>query len=109
MRLPSTLCQFLFSQELRKHLYVPPTYHNICRLTNRVKQPCYPESAIKLDTGGQNPGTDVPINANPGTNCNDPGPLDGPYSLGNPFPIYVSATYCDNKDEWRIQYYNYYV
>lgn len=56
-----------------------------------------------------NPGTDVPINANPGTNCNDPGPLNGAYTLGNSFPTYVSASWCGEKGEWRIQYYNYYV
>ncbi|KAI9679797.1 MAG: hypothetical protein M1817_004811 [Caeruleum heppii] len=73
--------------------------------------PCYPESGTVIGSSPsqKNPGTDVPPSANPGQNCNDPGPYTGAYSLGNAFPIYVSARYCGSKDEWRIRYSVYYV
>ncbi|MCJ1427845.1 hypothetical protein MMC29_005751 [Sticta canariensis] len=74
--------------------------------------PCYPESAIVL---GSNPPKPNPGSgnkrgtgsANPGADCTDPGPHDGAYTLGRPFPVYLSAAFC--ADSWRVNYDVYYV
>lgn len=84
---------------------------------NIVQQPCYPESAIQHhDEDGPsnapeepNKGTHVPIGANPGKSCTDPGPYHGAYSEGNSFPVYVIARYCNKTDDWRVTYNVYYV
>ncbi|KAI4186159.1 MAG: hypothetical protein L6R41_003651 [Letrouitia leprolyta] len=78
--------------------------------TQKEFSPCYPEGGTNQAGDGPNPGTNVPISASPGEDCTDTGTkLTGRYTLANAFPTYVSASWCGNKDEWRIQYYNYYV
>jgi hypothetical protein len=83
---------------------------------NRGMKPCYPESAVKLgsEPPEKNPGTDAldygPPGADPGDDCTGPGDYhDGGYNLGNPFPIYISAKYCDNHKQWRVTYSVYWV
>lgn len=78
--------------------------------------------------GRPNEGKAVPGGMNPGEGCPDPGPYHGgrslndrsllqdveatnewaAYSPGNPFPVYVSATWCGDKKEWRVNYDVYY-
>lgn len=75
-------------------------------------KPCYPESGVKLGSNPpeKNPGTSNPIGANPGEDCTGPGvDSNEAYTLGNPFPVYVSALYCEGTNEWRINYDLYYV
>ncbi len=111
-RQPSTRCQSFCFRE--PSLYMSVTLVQLPYRWDDLtlkQQPCYPESAVVIGSNPplMNPGTDVPNTPNPGTNCNDPGPYHGAYSLGNRFPIYVVATHCSNKDEWRINYNAYYV
>lgn len=111
-RQPSTRCQSFCFRE--PSLYTSVTLVQLPYRWDDLtlkQQPCYPESAVVIGSNPplMNPGTDVPNTPNPGTNCNDPGPYHGAYSLGNRFPIYVVATHCSNKDEWRINYNAYYV
>ncbi|KAF2254308.1 hypothetical protein BU26DRAFT_410465, partial [Trematosphaeria pertusa] len=73
--------------------------------------PCYAEGATN-GHGGPNPGADSPRgppSINPGQDCTDPGPYYGDYSPGNPFPVYVSATWCPDQQEWRLTFDVYYV
>ncbi|KAH0551444.1 hypothetical protein GP486_007341, partial [Trichoglossum hirsutum] len=75
---------------------------------------CYPESAIKIGSNPpeKNPGTDGdlgPAGIWPGVDCTDPGPYNGAYSKGNPFPLYVTAKYCSSLKQWRVTYSAYYV
>ncbi|KAL9627599.1 MAG: hypothetical protein Q9204_006453 [Flavoplaca sp. TL-2023a] len=78
--------------------------------TQKEFSPCAPEGGTDTTGKGPNPGTNVPPSASPGEDCMDVGPdPSGPYTLANAFPTYVGAVYCDDSDEWRIQYYNYYV
>lgn len=61
-----------------------------------------------------NPGTDVPWDAEPGRDCNDPGPYNGRFSKGNPFPNYISTALCGDKSpeqggQMRVTYQIYYV
>ena len=83
---------------------------------NRGMAPCYPESAVKLGSNPpeKNPGTDSfdfgPAGAAPGADCTGPGDYqEGGYNLGNPFPVYVSAKYCDSHQQWRVTYSVYWV
>lgn len=83
---------------------------------NRGMKPCYPKSAVLLGSNPpvKNPGTDAPdfgpAGANPGDDCTGPGDYrEGGYNLGNPFPVYVSAKYCDNHQQWRVTYSLYWV
>ncbi|MCJ1430265.1 hypothetical protein MMC29_008182, partial [Sticta canariensis] len=74
--------------------------------------PCYPESAVVLGSSPPrpNPGSGNKrgtASANPGEDCTDPGPYDGAYSPGRPFPVYLSAAFCG--DNWRVNYDLYYV
>ncbi|KAL9027240.1 MAG: hypothetical protein Q9180_007359, partial [Flavoplaca navasiana] len=72
--------------------------------------PCAPEGGTDTTGTGPNPGTNVPSSASPGEDCTDIGPDPiGPYTLADAFPTYVGAVWCRDSDEWRIQYYNYYV
>ncbi|KAL9026400.1 MAG: hypothetical protein Q9196_004926 [Gyalolechia fulgens] len=72
--------------------------------------PCAPEGGTNAKGDGPNPGTNVGISASPGEDCKNVGPNPKrPYTLANAFPTYVSASWCGNLDEWRIQYFNYYV
>ncbi|KAL8720127.1 MAG: hypothetical protein Q9225_002972 [Loekoesia sp. 1 TL-2023] len=78
--------------------------------TQKEFSPCYPEGGMDTSGNGPNPGTNVGIGASPGEDCMDPGtPLEGSYTLGNPFPTYFSASWCGDIGEWRMQFYNYYV
>ncbi len=76
--------------------------------------PCYPESAVVIGSTPPkpNPGTGgmggVP-SWNPGQWCSDPGTFQGPFTEGNSFPVYVSAGYCEEKREWRVNYALYFV
>lgn len=71
---------------------------------------CYPEFAVLLGTTPPkpNPGTDVPAGTNPGKNCDSPGPYHDEFSPGNPFPVYVGASYCPEKNQYRLAYVLYY-
>ncbi|CAL8584840.1 hypothetical protein XPA_010423 [Xanthoria parietina] len=72
--------------------------------------PCAPEGGTDKTGNAPNPGTNVGASASPGEDCTDVGPQpNGPYTLANPFPTYVGASWCGNRGEWRIQFYNYYV
>ncbi|KAL8960332.1 MAG: hypothetical protein Q9193_002950, partial [Seirophora villosa] len=76
--------------------------------TEDLFSPCYPEGATKGN--GPNPGTNVGAGASPGEDCTSPGPKSkSAYTLSNAFPTYISASWCGNVKEWRIQFYNYYV
>ncbi|KAL8767862.1 MAG: hypothetical protein Q9209_005754 [Squamulea sp. 1 TL-2023] len=78
--------------------------------TQKEFSPCYPEGGTDLTGNAPNPGTNVGASASPGEDCSDAGPQpSGPYTLGNPFPTYVGASWCGNVNEWRMQFYNYYV
>ncbi|KAL8644310.1 MAG: hypothetical protein Q9210_007318 [Variospora velana] len=78
-------------------------------LSHKSQSPCYPEGGDD-GKGGPNPGTDVGAGASPGEDCTGPGPeSNSPYTLSDPFPTYISASWCGNVDEWRIQFFNYYV
>ncbi|KAF2678588.1 hypothetical protein K458DRAFT_272216, partial [Lentithecium fluviatile CBS 122367] len=55
-------------------------------------EPCYPEGALNNGWTGDGP--------NPGTDA---------YSKGDHFPVYVGATWCGDKGEWRLNYDVYYV
>ncbi|KAL8882004.1 MAG: hypothetical protein Q9198_000912 [Flavoplaca austrocitrina] len=85
---------------------------SILQLVTRGIQnsPCAPEGGTDTTGDKPNPGTNVGASASPGEDCTDVGtePND-PYTLGNAFPTYIGATWCDSPKEWRIQYYNYYV
>ncbi|KAL8851478.1 MAG: hypothetical protein Q9221_003578 [Calogaya cf. arnoldii] len=75
-----------------------------------MPSPCAPEGGTDDSGNAPNPGTDVPASASPGEDCTDVGPQpSGPYTLANPFPTYVGASWCGNLGEWRMQFYNYYV
>lgn len=57
-----------------------------------------------------NPGTDGPqgtASYNPGADCTNPGDYNGEMTLGNDFPVYVSAAWCDPV--WKVNYDLYYV
>ncbi|KAI9786311.1 MAG: hypothetical protein M1816_008052 [Peltula sp. TS41687] len=73
-----------------------------------LQEPCYPESAVTPD-GKPNPGTDIPLTADPGDDCTDPGPYNGRFSPGIPFPNYITAFYCGFENTWRVKYDIYYV
>ncbi|KAL8864260.1 MAG: hypothetical protein Q9174_007415, partial [Haloplaca sp. 1 TL-2023] len=79
--------------------------------TETTFSPCYPEGGTNADGTGPNPGTDVPPSADPGEDCQDVGGENkGAYTIAeNDFPTYVSASWCGNVGEWRMQFYNYYV
>ncbi|KAL8982589.1 MAG: hypothetical protein Q9205_002937, partial [Flavoplaca limonia] len=78
--------------------------------TQKEFSPCAPEGGTDTTGKGPNPGTNIPSSASPGEDCTDVGPDPvGPYTLANAFPTYVGAVWCGDSDEWRIQYYNYYV
>ncbi|KAL8835945.1 MAG: hypothetical protein Q9176_006629 [Flavoplaca citrina] len=78
--------------------------------TQKEFSPCAPEGGTDTTGTGPNPGTNVPSSASPGEDCTDIGPDPvGPYTLADAFPTYVGAVWCGDSDEWRIQYYNYYV
>ncbi|KAL8944832.1 MAG: hypothetical protein Q9211_000439 [Gyalolechia sp. 1 TL-2023] len=78
--------------------------------TSKDFAPCAPEGGTNAKGDGPNPGTNVGISASPGEDCKNVGPNPKrPYTLANAFPTYVSASWCGNLDEWRIQYFNYYV
>ncbi|KAL8840463.1 MAG: hypothetical protein Q9170_001339 [Blastenia crenularia] len=78
--------------------------------TQKEFSPCYPEGATNADGTSPNPGTDIPVSASPGEDCMNVGTdLNGPYTLGSPFPIYIRASWCAGLSEWRIQFYNFYV
>lgn len=110
--------QFVFFDEWGFHEGSPaveamPVYFFSTTDTKHL-DPCYPESAVVIGSSPPkpNPGTGylggVP-SLNPGQWCNNPGPFKGPYSDGNPFPVYVSAAYCEGLQEWRVNYALYYV
>ncbi|KAI9717019.1 MAG: hypothetical protein M1812_004954 [Candelaria pacifica] len=83
--------------------------------TTASDDPCYPESAVLIGSNPPkpNPGTGGAkgvASFNPGVDCTDPGPYVGPYSLGNAFPVYTSATWCGGPDNvWKLNYDLYYV
>ncbi|KAI4218437.1 MAG: hypothetical protein L6R36_008953 [Xanthoria steineri] len=78
--------------------------------TQKEFSPCAPEGGTDKTGNAPNPGTNVGASASPGEDCTDVGPQpNGPYTLANPFPTYVGASWCGNRAEWRIQFYNYYV
>ncbi|KAL9630914.1 MAG: hypothetical protein Q9204_004482 [Flavoplaca sp. TL-2023a] len=78
--------------------------------TQKEFSPCAPEGGTDTTGDKPNPGTNVGTSASPGEDCTDVGPEpNDPYTLGNAFPTYVGARWCDGLKEWRIQYYNYYV
>ncbi|KAL9633652.1 MAG: hypothetical protein Q9164_004574 [Protoblastenia rupestris] len=70
-------------------------------------EPCYPEPAINEAGTEANTGTNSPYGPNPGEDCRDPGPVNGPFSLGASFPNYITTVYCG--ETWRITYSIYYV
>ncbi|KAL8707122.1 MAG: hypothetical protein Q9220_007799 [cf. Caloplaca sp. 1 TL-2023] len=82
--------------------------------TGKNNDPCYPESAVVLGSNPpvMNPGTDGPrgpASINPGVDCTNPGPYTGEMSPGDPFPVYVGATWCEQQNVWKLNYDVYYV
>ncbi|KAF2123232.1 hypothetical protein BDV96DRAFT_481445 [Lophiotrema nucula] len=70
----------------------PAVVHSPVFLYSRTlatNDPCYPEGASNAKGDGPNPESD--------------------YSRGDPFPVYVSASWCPDDIEWRINYDVYYV
>ncbi|KAL8934638.1 MAG: hypothetical protein Q9216_005803 [Gyalolechia sp. 2 TL-2023] len=103
---------WLYSRTQKEFVRIPTFVPHIrCpQLLTGPQSPCYPEGGSNLAGDGPNPGTNVGISASPGEDCTGPGTKrKGAYTLANAFPTYVSASWCGNIGEWRIQYFNYYV
>ncbi|KAI4246345.1 MAG: hypothetical protein L6R40_002013 [Gallowayella cf. fulva] len=74
------------------------------------QHPCYPESAVVIGSNPprKNPGSGKVRGPNPGAGCTDPGPYKGKLTPGHPFPVYVSAVYCELLRVWKLRYDTYY-
>ncbi|KAI9720864.1 MAG: hypothetical protein M1812_002703 [Candelaria pacifica] len=70
------------------------------------REPCYPEGAGNSKGDGPNPGTDPTPDQR---NCRHPvqaGQYKGPFTKGEPFPVYFSVVWCGVQ--WKINYSLYY-